>query len=104
MYDIVVQCNEEEETVVTLQMTVRVPADLAEEVDRKASQLRLRRSDIVRMALYAFLEGSPAHENMPSGKTPYERVEHLLGSVDSGIPDLGSRHEEYLREAFDRGR
>ena len=102
MYDIVVQCNEEEETVVTLQMTVRVPADLAEEVDRKASQLRLRRSDIVRMALYAFLEGSPAHENMPSGKTPYERVEHLLGSVDSGIPDLGSRHEEYLREAFDR--
>jgi hypothetical protein len=31
---------------------------------------------------------------------PYERVRDLLGSLDSGVSDLGSRHREYLLAYF----
>jgi hypothetical protein len=28
----------------------------------------------------------------------------LLGSVETGVPDLGQRHREYLRKRMQRGR
>jgi hypothetical protein len=41
------------------------------------------------MALEAFLQSAP-----PAGKTRAERVEHLIGSLASGVPDLAERHRE----------
>jgi hypothetical protein len=35
---------------------------------------------------------------------PVDRVRDLLGSVESGIPDLGLRHREHLIQRLRRGR
>jgi metal-responsive CopG/Arc/MetJ family transcriptional regulator len=72
------------------QMTIRLPADLSSKVKEKAKRLGLKRSDIIRRALTEYLEG-------PDEDTPlYDRVKHLVGSVKSGIPDLGLNHRKYL--------
>jgi len=72
------------------QFTIRLPADLSRKVKEKAKRLRLKRSDIVRMALTEFLEGPD--EDMPV----YDRVKHLVGSIKTGIPDLGLNHSKYF--------
>jgi len=50
------------------------------------------------MALEAFLQGAPT-----TGK-PAERVEHLIGSLASGVPDLAERHREYVLARLKHGR
>ena len=71
------------------QLTVRLSAELAERLDRAAQRLRRKRSEIVRLALEQFLA-------VEIEERPIERVRDLLGQVESGIPDLGQRHREYL--------
>lgn len=72
------------------QLTVRLPSDLTIKMKEKARRLRLKRSDIIRLALAEFLEG-PEEPHYP-----YERVKHLIGSVSIDIPDLGKNHRKYL--------
>lgn len=72
------------------QLTVRLPADLDSKMRERAKRLRLKKADIVRMALVDFLEGPEL-----TGR-PYDRVKHLAGSINTGVPDLGERHREYL--------
>ena len=74
------------------QLTVRLPDDLDREVTKYASRLRLKRSDIVRMALERFLKEPAVQEE----GVPYRKVSVLIGSVSSGVPDLGSAHREHL--------
>lgn len=74
------------------QLTVRLPDDLEQEVANYAKRLRLKRSDIVRMALERFLRESSVREE----SSPYQKVISLLGVVSSGVPDLGSAHREHL--------
>ena len=74
------------------QLTVRLPDDLDREVTKYASRLRLKRSDIVRMALERFLKEPAVQEE----GVPYSKVSSLIGSVSSGVPDLGSAHREHL--------
>lgn len=71
------------------QLTVRLPADLAERLDWAAQRLRRKRSEIVRLALEQFLA-------VELEERPIERVRDLLGQIESGVPDLGQRHREYL--------
>lgn len=82
------------------QLSVRLPAGLANKLERAARQTRRRRSELVRIALEQFLGGP--------GKTavvrPIDLVRDLVGSVQSGLPDLGQRHREYLMSRFGRGR
>ncbi len=81
------------------QITVRLNPELDQRIDRLAERLNLRRSDIVRMALSRFLaesEGSSATDR------PYDRVQHLIGSIASGKADLGENHREYLLQRFKR--
>ncbi|MFZ5908218.1 MAG: ribbon-helix-helix protein, CopG family [Nitrospirota bacterium] len=73
------------------QLTVRLSDDLAEGISRYAKRLRLKRSDIVRMALEKFLSGVQKEET-----SPYDRVSSLIGAVKTGIPDSGQSHREYL--------
>jgi len=55
-------------------------------------RLKLKRSEIVRGALQEFnREFRSAEENKP-----YDRVADIIGTVSSGIPDLGEAHREYL--------
>ncbi len=71
------------------QLTVRLSADLAERLDRAAQRLRRKRSEIVRLALEQFLA-------VEIEERPIEHVRDLLGQIESGVPDLGQRHREYL--------
>jgi hypothetical protein len=74
------------------QLSVRLPEDLCRGLADAARRLRLRRSDIVRLALEKYLHESVMQEDV----APYDRVKHLVGSVSSGIPDMGTAHREHL--------
>lgn len=75
------------------QITVRLPAPLLERLDRLADERGTPRSELVRAAIRAYLDGSSA-----SPGHPYELVVDLVGSLEGGPGDLGRRHREYLRE------
>ena len=79
------------------QLTLRLPAVLAGKLERSAKRLQRNRSDVVRLALDQFLAAEPA------AMRPVERVRDLLGSVTSGVPDLGTKHREHLIARLRRG-
>ena len=81
------------------QITVRLPPRLNRELRRAARRLRRKHSDVVRMALEAFLGTAGA-----SATRPADRVRELIGSLSSGVPDLAERHREYLLERLRDGR
>jgi Arc/MetJ-type ribon-helix-helix transcriptional regulator len=80
------------------QITVRLPTPLGRTLRRTSRRLGRRPSDVVRMALEAFLRDAPT-----AGK-PAERVEHLIGSLASGVPDLAERHREFVLASLKHGR
>jgi len=80
------------------QLTVRLTDELEEGVATLARKLRRKRSDVVRIALERFIQ----EEGAARGDSPYDRVKDLLGSVESGVPDLGSDHREHLKSRFRR--
>ena len=79
------------------QLTLRLPSGLAEKLERSARRMKRKRSDVVRQALEQFLEVEPEVR-------PVDRVRDLLGSVRTGIPDLGERHREHLIRRLRRGK
>lgn len=79
------------------QVTVRLPADLGRALRRASRRLRRKNSDVVRMALQAFLQVGETGASKPA-----DRVRHLIGSLESGVPDLAERHRQYLTEALTR--
>jgi len=74
------------------QLTVRLPDDVEKELDGIARRMRIRRSDVVRMAIRRLAE----EMGREIADRPHDRVKHLVGSVRSGIPDLGSNHREHI--------
>ena len=76
------------------QISVRLQEPLLKQLNREARKRRVRRSDLVRAALEAFLSGEAAGIN----SLPYERVHDLVGSLSGGPPDLGEQHRKYLRD------
>jgi Arc/MetJ-type ribon-helix-helix transcriptional regulator len=92
-------CSAQWEAFVEDQITVRLPTQLGRTLRRASRRLGRRPSDVVRMALEAFLQGAS-----PSDRKPAERVEHLLGSLASGVPDLAERHREYIIAGLKRAR
>ena len=50
------------------------------------------------MALEKFVMQAEGEEE----SSPYDRVKSLLGSLSSGIPDLGESHREHLLRKFKR--
>ncbi|MBA7525481.1 hypothetical protein ES705_17632 [subsurface metagenome] len=51
----------------------------------------LKKSDVTRMAIKKFIEEYGDNE-----EKPYANIKHLLGIVESGLPDLGQHHRNYL--------
>jgi metal-responsive CopG/Arc/MetJ family transcriptional regulator len=78
------------------QLTVRLPDSLGKDISMLAKKLRLKRADIVRMALERFVKEAEGKEE----SSPYDRVKSLLGSISSGISDLGESHREHLLRKF----
>ena len=79
------------------QLTLRIPDELAEKLEKASKRLRRKRSEVVRLALEQFLDTS-----MES--PPIERVRDLLGRIESGVPDLGQHHRDYLAKRLRHGR
>jgi len=61
------------------QLTLRLPAALADKLERSAKRQRRKRSEVVRQALEQFLDTQPEVR-------PIERVRDLLGRIESGLP------------------
>lgn len=81
------------------QITVRLSENLGQALELAAHQMQRKKSEVVRMALEQFLQA-------PGGRqqTPAERVQHLIGSLETGVPDLAERHRSYVLEALQHGR
>jgi hypothetical protein len=75
------------------QLTVRLPSSLSDDLDDACRVLRRRRSEVVRQALAEYLGGVLGRAG---ADRPVDRVRDLLGTYESGVPDLGSRHREHL--------
>ena len=78
----------------TRQISLRLPADLLRLIDAEARERQLERSQLVRELLEAALSGQGAAER------PADRVSELIGRYQLGIPDLGARHREHLRDVL----
>lgn len=79
------------------QLTVRLPDELYEALSAAANISHRRRSEIVRMALRNYLT-PPSRQAKPA-----ELVSDLLGSLESGIPDLAEDHRRYILESLKNG-
>lgn len=81
------------------QLTVRIPKDLRDALDRVSRKSGLKNSEIVRLALQRHLN-LPASRNIRSA----ERVRSLLGGVESGVPDLAEDHRAHIIESLTGGK
>jgi metal-responsive CopG/Arc/MetJ family transcriptional regulator len=75
-----------------MQITVRIPDEYAKKLNKLSKETGTRRSDIIRLAMKQFLEGTRKTDRL----TPYSRVSHLLGIIESDVNDLGQSHRKYL--------
>lgn len=74
-----------------MQLTIRLPDEHAKKLEKIAIRMGLKKSDITRMAIKRFIEMQDEAE-----EKPYSKVQSLLGTVESGVPDLGANHRKYL--------
>jgi metal-responsive CopG/Arc/MetJ family transcriptional regulator len=81
------------------QLTVRLPEDLSRALKAASRRMQRKNSEIVRLALRQFL-GTPS----ASGVRPADRVRNLIGSLESGVPDLAEEHRARIIESLRRGR
>jgi hypothetical protein len=61
--------------------------------------MRRKPSEVVRMAVSEFLQISES-----SAGRPADRVRDLIGSIESGIPDMAKRHRQLLIQKLRRAR
>jgi hypothetical protein len=80
------------------QLTIRLPQDLSQALEAASVRLRRKRSDIVRLALYRFFGLGPEDDGMPSA-----RVQHLIGALETGVPDLAENYRSYVLESLKHG-
>ena len=73
------------------QLTIRLPRALGDALRKKAARMQRKPSEVVRMAVLEFLQTSDEPRKRSSA-----RARNLIGSLDTGIPDLAVRHREYL--------
>ena len=81
------------------QLTVRLPDDLHRALKAATHRMQRGSSDIVRLELREFL-GVARHQR---GR-PMDRVRGLIGSLESGVPDLAARHRQYVLRSLTRRR
>jgi metal-responsive CopG/Arc/MetJ family transcriptional regulator len=81
------------------QLTVRLPEDLSQALQAASRRMQRKSSEIVRLALREFL-GAPSGSRARSA----DRVQGLIGSLESGVPDLAEKHRAYIIESLRRGR
>jgi hypothetical protein len=80
------------------QLTLRLPRSLNVALRERARSMQRKPSEVARMAVAEFL-----HLPETAAMRPVERVRDLIGSLNTGVPDLAVRHREYLAAKL-RGR
>lgn len=80
------------------QLTIRIDSKLEQGLEALSQRFHQKRSEIVRHALERFI----AEEVLPEEPSPWQKVQHLAGSVETGVTDLGEAHREHLRSRFKR--
>lgn len=80
------------------QLTIRLPTEMYQALADAADRLRRNRSELVRLAIEEYLGLGQRAESRPA-----ERVKPLLGSLDSGTPDLAEKHREYVLQSLKNG-
>lgn len=80
------------------QLTVRLSEEMNQALAAASTRMRRKRSEIVRLALSQFL-----NLEAPGEQAPAVRVRHLIGSLETGVPDLAENHRSYLLESLKHG-
>jgi Arc/MetJ-type ribon-helix-helix transcriptional regulator len=81
------------------QITVRFPRELSRALRERASRMRRKPSEVVRMAVSEFLQ-----IDEPRRRRSADLVQDLIGSLESGLPEMAIRHRELLVKKLRRGR
>jgi len=81
------------------QLTIRLPEEMNRALEAASTRMRRKRSEIVRLALSQFLNLEQRGEEKPAA-----RVRNLIGSLETGIPDLSENHRSYVLESLKHGR
>jgi hypothetical protein len=77
------------------QLTVRLPDDLNRALRIASKRMQRKTSDIVRLALREYL-GAPGGTRI----RPIDRVQGLIGSLESRVPDLAEKHRAYILDSL----
>ena len=72
-------------------LTVRLPDELAAQIEAESQARKISKSDIVRERLAISVRRRRA--------SSLESISDLIGSVDGLPPDLSARKKEYLKES-----
>jgi hypothetical protein len=83
---------------VAAKLSIRLSDDLRRRLKAVSHRMHRNSSEIARMALEEFLDAQQERRTAPS-----HRVRDLIGSLDSEIPELASRHQTYVLKSV-RGR
>jgi hypothetical protein len=81
------------------QLTVRLPDELGRTLKAASRRMQRKPSEIVRLALQEFLGTTAGRSGRPA-----DRVRHLIGSLESGIPDLATKQRAYILASLKHGR
>ncbi len=81
------------------QLTVRLPQDLRQALAAASQRLQRKHSEIVRQALREYLGLSRGSKLRPA-----DRVRSLIGSLESGVPELAEKQRAFILESLRRGR
>ncbi len=81
------------------QISVRMPEDLRRALEEASRRMNRKSGEVVRMALRQFLALPPGHADRPA-----ESVRGLIGSLESGIPDLAEQHRDYILDSLKNAR
>ena len=74
------------------QITIRMTEEDLSRIELIAKSTGLKKSDITRIAIRKFVD----EYNPQNNARIYDKVKHLVGVVESGIPDLGLNHRQHL--------
>lgn len=80
------------------QLTIRLSNSLEQGLVALSNRFHQKRSEIVRHALERFI----AEEMITEDPSPWQKVQHLAGAIETGVNDLGEAHREHLRSRFKR--
>lgn len=74
------------------QLTIRMPEEYFYKIEQIAKLSGLKKSDVTRMAIRKFIEEYSSEKETDL----YSKAKRFVGIVESGVPDLGQNHRDYL--------